>query len=745
MERKLAAILAADVVGYAALMERDETGTHERLKAGRKELFEPEIARHHGRVFKVMGDGMLAEFGSVVDAVECAVALQRGLAERNVAMAADQRIQVRIGINLGEVIVEGEDRYGEGVNIASRLEQLAEPGGIYVSGKVAKEVEKKLAFGFEPMGEHRVKNIAEPVPVFRIKLDGRSARRQPALRSRRAWPWAAAIAVVMLVIAGAWLATRSSAPKAVVPPDLAAADARPSLVVLPFDNLSDDKEQGYLADGITEDLTTALARVPGLFVTSRNAAFGYKGKAVPPAQVAKDLSVRYILEGSTRRLGQDMRINAQLIDATTGGHIWAERFDGAWSDVFALQDKVVENVANALELRLVAGREKSDIAGGTSNPAAYEALLRGLELELRDTPEDISRAVKLYEQALDLDPNFGRAAAELAFVYWNVDEAQLNALGLSWDEKDAKQYEYLARAADHPSPTYYQISAELLTRERRSDEAIAGLQKAVALDPSDPWTFSEMGQALIFNGRPKEARSYLDAAIRLDPAGLTGWKQWNRYLAGLAAFGEGRFEDAAGLLEKIDLKSPEFWAKYYSLQVLLSAYGHLGRTTELQTAKTNLEAVLTEVGEAHYDRLHAQDGFVFKNEADIVRLLEGLAKAGIPELPPGVDPTSKDRLTGAEMQSLLFGHEVQGRRTAPELAEYRRTTAMDGAATITIGSNTRQAKTWTQAGYLCVAYLDLKNLTSCGVIFHNPAGAREQKNQYQFIFHDARYEFSVVK
>ena len=300
MERKLAAILAADVVGYSALMEADEAGTHERLKAGRKELFEPEIARHHGRVFKVMGDGMLAEFGSVVDAVECAVALQRGLAERNAAMPEDQHIQVRIGINLGEVIVEGEDRYGEGVNIATRLEQLAEPGGIYVSGKVAKEVEKKLAFGFEPMGEQKVKNIAEPVSVFRIKLDGTPARRLGPLPSQRAWPWAAAIAAVLLVIAGAWFAARPPPPKSIAPPDPpVVADARPSLVVLPFANLSDDKEQGYLADGITEDLTTALARVPGLFVISRNAAFTYKGKAMQPAQIAKELGVRYILEGST--------------------------------------------------------------------------------------------------------------------------------------------------------------------------------------------------------------------------------------------------------------------------------------------------------------------------------------------------------------------------------------------------------------------------------------------------------------
>src|SRR5262245_44315688 len=249
MERRLSALLAADVVGYSRLMEQNEADTFERLRLHRKELFEPEILKHHGRIFKLMGDGLLAEFVSVVDAVECAVSLQRGMMERNAGVEEDRRIDVRIGINLGEVIVEGEDRYGEGVNIATRLEQLAEPGGIYVSGKVAKEVEKKLAFGFEAMGVQKVKNIAEPVPVFRVKLDGRSARRLPAMPSRRAWPWAAAITAVMLLIADAWFVARQTAPEAVAVPNSA-----PALVVLPFANLSDDKAQGYLADGITEDL-----------------------------------------------------------------------------------------------------------------------------------------------------------------------------------------------------------------------------------------------------------------------------------------------------------------------------------------------------------------------------------------------------------------------------------------------------------------------------------------------------------
>jgi adenylate cyclase len=368
MDRKLAAILAADVVGYSALMEADEVGTHERLKAGRRDLFEPEIARHHGRVFKLMGDGMLAEFGSVIDAVECAVALQRGLAERNAAVPAKERLQVRIGINLGDVIVEGEDRYGEGVNVATRLEQLADPGGICVSGKVAHEVEKRLAFSFEPMGNQKVKNIAQPIPVFRIKLDDSAPPRAKTTLPRKTWIWGAAAAAILLIAIGGWYSWHAPQGGTAQSPSIAdpvAIDQRRSLVVLPFDNLSDDKEQGFLADGITEDLTTELARVPGLLVMSRNAAFAYKGKAMKPADVGKELNVRYILEGSIRRIGEDMRINAQLIDSTTGGHLWAERFDGKWADVFDLQDQVVTRVATALQLKLAPNSAES--SGGTSN------------------------------------------------------------------------------------------------------------------------------------------------------------------------------------------------------------------------------------------------------------------------------------------------------------------------------------------------------------------------------------------
>jgi adenylate cyclase len=738
MDRKLAAILAADVVGYSALMEADEAGTHERLKAGRKELFEPEIARHHGRVFKVMGDGMLAEFGSVVDAVECAVALQRGLAERNAAVPEEQRIQVRIGINLGEVIVEGDDRYGEGVNIATRLEQLAEPGGIYVSGKVAKEVEKRLAFGFEPMGEQKVKNLAEPVSVFRIKLDDTPARGLARLPSRRVWPWAAAIAAALLVIAGAWFAWRPPAPEtAVVAPDPVVADARPSLVVLPFANLSDDKEQGYLADGITEDLTTELARVPGLFVISRNAAFTYKGKAVAPAQIAKDLGVRYILEGSTRRAGEAMRINAQLIDTRTGGHVWAERFDGRWAEVFALQDKVVANVAGTLKLKLVPS--SAEEAGGTNNAAAYDAWLRGWDLRKRDSVEDFVKAADYFKQALALDPQFGAADAALAYIYWDANEPRQKALGISWEENNAKLLEHLDAAAKHPSTDYYGMLAQLLVRQQKSDEAIAALQKAIALNPSESWIYEDMSQALTFNGRAADGLAFLDSAMRVDP----GWTPRRYYLQGLAYFSQDRFADAVTSLEKIDFQSGDFWSKYYALQVLLPAYGHLDRDAEIAAVKEKFQPVLNELFEGQeISGLLTQNFFAFKNYADFERLLDGLRKAGVPEARFGMDTASMDRLTGAEIGAIFYGHELEGRELDTD-ESYWQSTAPDGTARLSLGASSDTGVFRIEGDTYCVYWRMTHR--HCTMVFRNPTGTLEKRNEYLQIIRYRRIEFSVVK
>jgi adenylate cyclase len=758
MDRKLAAILAADVVGYASLMERDEKGTHERLTAGRKELFEPEIARYHGRVFKLMGDGLLAEFGSVVDAVECAVSLQRGLAERNANVPEEQCVLVRIGINLGEVIVEGDDRYGEGVNIAARLEQLADPGGICVSAKVAREVEKKLAFGFEPMGAQQVKNIAEPVQAFRVKIDGTAANHMASFSPKRALPWVSTAAVILLLAGGAWFALRTPVPEpvpvsAVAPapapvpePAVAASppvtDGKPSLVVLPFVNLSDDKEQGYLADGITEDLTTELARVPGLFVISRNAAFTYKGKAMQPAQIARELGVRYIIEGSTRRVGGDMRINAQLIDSQSGGHVWAERFDGPWTEVFALQDKVVGQVAAALKLRLVSGQ--AQMAGGTKNPVAYDTYLRARQLLSSGNPEDWAKSVKGFEQALALDPEFGRAAAQLAWMYWTAESVQstLKALGVSNDEAVARRVENFDRAAKNPSSNYYQLLVEYLLYGQKAEEAISAAQKSITLDPSDPEAYTEMSWALIMSGRPQEGRDYLGAALRVDPK----WTPWHYPLAGLAEFSMGRYAEAAALLQKVEADRGvtsywDFWRNYYGLRVLVSAYGHLGRNADADVVKEKLKPFIADAGDGEFSGIHLMSAFPFKNFADTERLLEGLRKAGVPELPKGVDAKSKDRLTGTEIKALFFGHSIEGRERETGNA-YRRQTAMDGTADVTVGTLAFKFITTVEGDFFCS--WNSYGGRGCAAVFRNPGGTRENRNEYLQIRPWNSFEFSVV-
>jgi TolB-like protein/class 3 adenylate cyclase len=378
--RRLAAILAADVAGYSRLMGADEEGTHERLKAHLGELIEPKIAEHRGRIVKNTGDGFLAEFASVVDAVRCAVEIQRGMADREPDVLEEQRIRFRIGINLGDVIVEPHDIFGDGVNIAARLEGLAEPGGICISRMVRDNVRDKLDYAFEDMGEQSVKNMARPVRVYAWRPEGTAD----------------------VLTTGASSAT-SSQPPATAP--------RLSIVVLPFANLSNDPEQQYFADGITEDLTTDLSRLAGMLVISRNTAFTYLGKRIDTKQIGRELNVRYVLQGSVRRSGNRVRVNAQLIDADTDAHLWAERFDGDTSDLFALQDEITSRIAITLNVELIA----AEAARPTRHPDALDYILRGRAALLKpETPDTFAEATSLFEHALALEPQFVDAQSWLA-------------------------------------------------------------------------------------------------------------------------------------------------------------------------------------------------------------------------------------------------------------------------------------------------------------------------------------------
>ena len=620
MERHLAAILAADVVGYSALMERDEAGTFARLKAGRQQLFEPEIERHHGRIFKLMGDGLLAEFGSVVDAVECAVALQRELAERNASVPEEERLQVRIGINLGEVIVEGEDRYGEGVNIAARLEELAEPGGIYVSGKVSKEVEKKLAFAFEPLGERRVKNVAEPLQVYRVKLDAPSVKRLVPLSRKRALPWAAAIAAVVATILGAaaiWLIVLR-------PAELPTASLTvPSIAVLPFDNMGGDQTSTYLGDGVAEDIISMLARSPDVSVVARNSSFTYKGKATDVRQIGKELGVAYVLEGSVRKDADKVRIVAQLTDAKTGEHVWAERFDRTGTDPWALQDEVTGKIIMALagergQMKLAQYRESW--GKDASHLEEYDYYLRGHDRFMTWTPEGNEDAGRIWREGLGKFPESSLLRIKLG---WHHYMRAIN--GWSPDaETDYRRAGELVREAfrdPNLSPMAMRVGHSLFAfvaaQERDFARAVSEANAAASLAPYDAFLLGDLSQVLVMAGQPDQAIDWASRAAINDPA--MAWSyHGNR---GWAYETQGKYEKS---LTALKLSRSDILI-YIPLLMVIDLV-NLGRIDE---AKATLAQALKL--DPSFTQAKWRDITFYSDMSIVDREVAALAKAGLPE------------------------------------------------------------------------------------------------------------------
>jgi len=415
VERRLTAILAADVAGYSRLMGADEEGTLARLEAHRRELIDPKIAEHRGRIVKTTGDGLLAEFASVVDAVRCAVEIQREMTKRNADVLADRRIQFRVGINVGDIIIDESDIFGDGVNVAARLEALAEPGGICVSRMVRDQVRDKLTLSFEDMGEQQVKNITRPVRAYRVVIDATGRISATAAPGRRGqvprWAIATAVAAVLVLAIGAaalWrLYLHHPAPTAAgASATRQALHDKPSIAVLPFANLSGDPAQDYVADGLTDNLVDALAQNPGLFVIARNATLDYRGKAVAPRTAAKDLGVRYVLEGSVQKSGDHIRVTAQLIDAVNDNHVLSQKYDRKLTDLFALEDDLTLQIAGALDVQLRGGTIARSLAHDTRNLEAWESLVKATQTYFRFNPADASEAQKLAQRAVDLDPNY---------------------------------------------------------------------------------------------------------------------------------------------------------------------------------------------------------------------------------------------------------------------------------------------------------------------------------------------------
>ena len=578
VERRLAAIVAADVAGYSRLMGEEEEGTHAALTALRREVSDPKIGEHRGRIVKTTGDGLLVEFASVIDAVRCAVEVQRDMALRNDAVPKERRIEFRIGINLGDIIIDEHDIYGDGVNVAARLEALAEPGGIFVSRVVRDQVRDKLDFGFEDLGEQQVKNIARPVRVYRIPL------------------------------------AETARTKAPLPlPD------KPSLSVLPFQNMTGDAEQDYFVDGIVEEITTAISRLPWLFVIARNSSFTYKGRAIDVKQVARELGVRYVLEGSVRKAGNRVRITGQLIDAASGAHIWADRFDGALDDIFELQDQVASSVVGAIEPKLRQSEIERASRKPTENLDAYDLYLRARAEYQKVTRQSVCAAIKLLKRALANDPAYAPAAAMVALCRYIQRIEGWHSLS----DAETAEAIHMARQAletgkDDPD-ALWMASLALSGLTGDHDSAASAIDRALTLNPNSAHAWQAKGYLCCFRKLSDPAIEAFERAIRLSPLDPFGWA----FTGGIAFayLAAEQYERAIEWADRCLREQPRYGSLFRAKAV---SYAHLGRISDARDALSRL--------------LELQPGLTITKltlpslvpELAAV-YLEGLRKAGLPE------------------------------------------------------------------------------------------------------------------
>jgi adenylate cyclase len=558
-------------------MGADEEGTLERLKALRRELVDPKIAENHGRIVKTTGDGMLVEFASVVDAVRCAVEVQQAMPERNAGVGADNRIEWRIGINLGDVIVEGDDLYGDGINIAARIEALADPGGVFVSNTVHDHVRDRLPFAFEDLGEQQVKNIARPVRVYRVRttLTHPDANAPGSPLSRNAGE-------------GAERQRREAGEGS---PALPFPD-KPSIAVLPFANMSGDPEQEYFVDGMVEEIITALSRIRWLFVIARNSSFTYKGQSPDVRQVGRELGVRYVLEGSVRKGGNRVRITAQLIEAKSGAHLWADRFDGSLEDVFELQDQVATSVAGVIEPTLQLAEVQRASGRPTNDLAAYDLYLRAYATMLspaRNTPE----VLRLLDAAIARDPDFGPALAWAGICHIWIDA--VDAIGGCADPEGSRRKglergrRALLVARDDPA-ILANAAFTLAYLGEDIGAMIALVDRALSLNPGFARGWHASGGIRLIAGQLDTAIEHVERSLRLSPRARVGW---GLQLIGIAHFAAARFEKAIPQLLLGIQEDPNFATSY---RYLAASYAHLGRLAEARETVGRLRAIIPWIG-----------------------------------------------------------------------------------------------------------------------------------------------------
>ena len=582
--RRLAAIVAADVAGYSRLIGLDEEGTLKALRTVRREIVDPLLHEHGGRVANTAGDSLLLEFPSVVDAARCALAMQKALADRNADIPGDRRLAFRIGIHVGDVVSDGDDLLGDCVNVAARLEGLADANGIALSDDAYRQIRDRVDEVWSDTGEHALKNIAHSVRVWR------------------------------------WEAQRPGQPPKPRRPAVAAslphpkqADT-PSIAVLPFDNMSGDPEQGYFADGITEDLITEISRIPGVLVIARNSTFTYKGKAASIQDVCCDLGVRYVLEGSVRKAGNRVRISTQLIDWQSGGHLWAERYDRSLEDIFAVQDDVTDKIVRALEVQIV-GRAVAGHAHHepTRDPEAYDCVLRGREQYRLFSKDGNASARELYRRAIALDPDYAEPYAGLAETYvqdW-----------LMGSEPTLDRAFELAQEATTRDPTLPLVQEAMSTVhlfKRQHTEAVATAQRWIELEPGNAEAYATLAGAIHYSGENQDVITLIETAMRLNPF----YPFYYAHYIGLANFAMRRFDEAVMALKRAVVRSPDaLWPHVY----LAACHGHLGDGSEASAQAEEVRRIRPDFSSALL-----QDLAPYKNSADVDLVITGLRKAGLP-------------------------------------------------------------------------------------------------------------------
>jgi TolB-like protein/class 3 adenylate cyclase len=584
--RRLAAILAADVAGYSRLMGADEEGTHERLQTHFRELVNPKIAEHRGRAVKNTGDGLLAEFQSVVDAVRCAVEIQRGMIDREPEVPDERRIRFRIGVNLGDVIVEEHDIFGDGVNVAARLEALAEPGEICVSRVVRDQVRDRLDYTFEDLGEQQIKNITRPVRVYRVR-DPAATVEEPA----------------------------RSSPQTLPLPD------KPSIAVLPFQNMSGDREQEYFVDGIVEEITTAISRLPWLFVIARNSSFTYKGRAVDVKQVASELGVRYILEGSVRKAGNRVRITGQLVDTASGTHIWADRFDAALDDIFELQDAVASSVVGAIEPKLRQSEIERAIRKPTGRLDVWDLYLRALALRYQFTEESVRAAIILLERALAIDPAYAPAAAMIGFCRVHQRAHRLGGVSNA-EVAEAVRLAKCAMEAGKADPDALWMAGYTLSYfAHEHGTAANAIGRAMMLNPNSAHAWQAAGFVSVMQSRPDAAIEAFEHAMRLSP--LDPFLRAFTMGMALAHFAAGRYADCMEWADRTLQEEPRHLPAMHFRAACCALLGGIREARDWIDRALQLETGFTIA------RLKAST-LPFPPEF-LARLIEGLLKAGVPE------------------------------------------------------------------------------------------------------------------